>query len=923
MQKIAHIFLTLLCLAGWAAAANAAYVVGSRLAPTDAADGRAVVIEAASTVANYGYYVKETAGSEAHWQLGFTQQAVWIMEQADATHYRLRNAVTNHYIAPCPKATGTAKTVADREDAALFTFLAKDTSPTPWTDYNDQKKFPRGWDDLSWTIYDTSASYAWRNDAGKPAEGNLWYGSGTHINMWNVFEAEESQLPVADVLDVQFGSGGTAADVSPMGNAVVRNGTVSTTYNDRFGRYVAQFSNAYGGSTSSFYKVDYAASRTDGRMLKALQDGHTLETLFCSRIAVEDKEAKWFSSHQQGGTGFLICKKANAKEGKNEITFLPYVGGYKWATSGVQPEAGEYYHVVGVWDKAAGKARIYVNGELKNEVAAQGNLNLSSNDIYHWFGIGGDPSAANAANASGSWDIVSCKIYDQVLTTEQVGLIYSDLINRTERKALREAIDKAKATISIAQDAELTDEASSYLALLAECESAVDDEAVSGTRLLELEKQLRQAHDGLLLVHDCLLPDGFLFAEGCHFPVHSAELSRGDRLSLYSGDTPAAGDTLSLTERGGRIAIPQNMATGTYTIRLTRGAITQTLGTATLTKTDKMPKPAQAVAHRGWYTKGNGTSQNSRAAIRNAFEAGFYGCEIDVHQTTDGYIFVNHDFSFGGTVINQSTYAQVKDKTLSNGEKLPLLSDFFSIMKNEYPDSPTKLVIELKVNANTDTLRLANSVVQAVREAGMQDRVQYISFGVSALRYIRAADPTAFTQSLTSMTPADIRKNDLQALDFNYTSFLSNPTWISEAEELGLLIDAFTIDDKATMVRFCNMGVDLITTNYPDQVQQIYHLYKDMMPDPDDDPTGIESSKKMIENSGQCSMVNAEGIASGSSAVSEAGADFIEPRERSGNGQCIYDLQGRKISSLTPQAASRKGIHIVRLSNGTSRKIVM
>ena len=38
MQKIARIFLTLLCLAGWAAVASAAYVVGSRLAPADAAD---------------------------------------------------------------------------------------------------------------------------------------------------------------------------------------------------------------------------------------------------------------------------------------------------------------------------------------------------------------------------------------------------------------------------------------------------------------------------------------------------------------------------------------------------------------------------------------------------------------------------------------------------------------------------------------------------------------------------------------------------------------------------------------------------------------------------------------------------------------------------------------------------------------------
>jgi hypothetical protein len=60
-----------------------------------------------------------------------------------------------------------------------------------------------------------------------------------------------------------------------------------------------------------------------------------------------------------------------------------------------------------------------------------------------------------------------------------------------------------------------------------------------------------------------------------------------------------------------------------------------------------------------------------------------------------------------------------------------------------------------------------------------------------------------------------------------------------------------------------------------------------MMPDPDDDPTGIESSKKMIENNGQCSMVNAEGIASGSSAVGEAGADSKELRERSGKFQII------------------------------------
>ena len=51
------------------------------------------------------------------------------------------------------------------------------------------------------------------------------------------------------------------------------------------------------------------------------------------------------------------------------------------------------------------------------------------------------------------------------------------------------------------------------------------------------------------------------------------------------------------------------------------------------------------------------------------------------------------------------------------------------------------------------------------------------------------------------------------------------------------------------------------------------------------DENGAVLRKSSRVNS-QWSMVNAEGIASGSSAVGGAGADFKEPRERSGNGQC-------------------------------------
>ena len=202
-----------------ASTTNASYVVGYRIPVNSAADSLNIIIEAASTKTNYNYYVSETANNECHWQLGFSQNSVWTLEQTDATHYYIRNLASGRYIGPCPKTSGsTAKTVEEKADAAMFVFYSQATSPTSWTDYDNQTRFPRGWDDSSWMIYDTSASYAWRNDAGAQAAGNLYYGNGSHICMWNVYTAVEREetIPTADVFDMQFGANGAATDLSTM-----------------------------------------------------------------------------------------------------------------------------------------------------------------------------------------------------------------------------------------------------------------------------------------------------------------------------------------------------------------------------------------------------------------------------------------------------------------------------------------------------------------------------------------------------------------------------------------------------------------------------------------------------------------------------------------------------------------------------------
>lgn len=244
------------------------------------------------------------------------------------------------------------------------------------------------------------------------------------------FTQEEESLafcdkPIPNLLDIQFNADGTVTDLSPMKHTVTvvseDNRTVPVEYIPEMDAYAGKFENTWGGTPTTYCKVDYSK---DYDFMTALNDGHTIETVFCAEYEgrIQNQEAKWFSSHQGGGTGFLICTTSGTR--KNEITFLPNVSttntsSWKWVNSGVVPEPGKYYHVVGVWNAEEAKAYIYVNGELRRTTSARGYLVFPSNGC-RWFGIGCDPSGETSGEASGNWRIVKARIYDKPLTADEV-----------------------------------------------------------------------------------------------------------------------------------------------------------------------------------------------------------------------------------------------------------------------------------------------------------------------------------------------------------------------------------------------------------------------------------------------------------------------------------------------------------------------
>ena len=226
------------------------------------------------------------------------------------------------------------------------------------------------------------------------------------------------------------------------------------------------------------------------------------------------------------------------------------------------------------------------------------------------------------------------------------------------------------------------------------------------------------------------------------------------------------------------------------------------------------------IAHRG-YWKAEGSTQNSLAALVKADAIGCYGSEFDVWLTADDELVVNHDVTFKGVTMEQATKRVCTAVELSNGENLPTLEQYLQIGKQV----KTKLVLELKVyklSEERQTLAV-QKVVDMVKKMGLEERMEYIAFSLFATKeFVRLAPKGTPVYYLNGdLTPAELKEIGCAGADYNYHVFKKNPTWIKECQQLGLKVNVWTVNDKENMEWLIGEGVDFITTNEPELLQQL------------------------------------------------------------------------------------------------------
>ena len=578
-------------------------------------------------------------------------------------------------------------------------------------------------------------------------------------------EPEPEQEPeIKPMLDIAFRDDGSAVDISENGYHInTYDGLSLLTWNrPSYDGVLARFCHSPGATISdSYYKFNYYGQ---SKFIKKMEDGYSLEAVLMLDFEPDGAaELKAFCSTEQGGTGFIVASSSQGKE----LTFLTNVSAtgnsnWVWGKTGIVPERGRYYHIIGVWDKENNEARVYVDGELKNTVKTSGNFNFPKSQACYWFGIGGDPAPSSVGSA---WkgDIAMARIYDEALTTEWVQKYWQG-----------NGVQIPKAT---------------YLP------------------------------DNVMYMTSCNVQAGGTFT------IAGNGFESTDRMELRSLDgTYTAGCWCTVNESRAVADLPKDLTDGKYKIFMWRDSEQYPVGIANLKVTEEanVLKAAGIIAHRGYHK--NGIPENSIEALAKAQEFKFYGSEVDVWITTDGTVVCNHDGTLGGKKLQDCTYDQVKDLSLGNGEKLPTFEAMLEQLAKS-SDTKLILEFKSHSTTERNNA-VVDACLDMIQEKGLGTMVEYIAFDYNICKRVVAAVPEAVVGYLNGdKAPADVHADGITCIDYSYGNLNSHPEWIQQAHELGMKVNVWTINSDNDLMVWMGKGVDYITTDNPDRLKTMIDTF--------------------------------------------------------------------------------------------------
>lgn len=243
------------------------------------------------------------------------------------------------------------------------------------------------------------------------------------------------------------------------------------------------------------------------------------------------------------------------------------------------------------------------------------------------------------------------------------------------------------------------------------------------------------------------------------------------------------------------------------------------LASALLFSAYNVSAQTQVIAHRGFW-KTEGSAQNSIAALLKADSIGCYGSEFDVWLAADDQLVVNHDPTFKGKRMENSPSTALTAIKLDNGESLPTLAKYLKAAQPLH----TRLILELKAHTTPQReTKAIEKIVSLVKDMGLEKRMEYITFSLHATKefFRLAPEGTPVYYLDGNLSPKELKELGCAGPDYHYTVFRKHPEWIRECHDLGMKVNAWTVNKTDDMKWLIDRKVDFITTNEPVQLQNL------------------------------------------------------------------------------------------------------
>ena len=293
-----------------------------------------------------------------------------------------------------------------------------------------------------------------------------------------------------------------------------------------------------------------------------------------------------------------------------------------------------------------------------------------------------------------------------------------------------------------------------------------------------------------------------------------------------------------------------------------------------------LPSPAQRTIDLQGHRGARGLlAENTLPSFALALQMGVTTLELDVVVTQDDVLVISHDpalnpditrdaqgrfLSNKGPDIRQLTFEQLQSydvgrikptsryaQTFSaqkdlDGVRIPRLKDLFELVKAQ-GHTQVKFAIETKItpqrpDQTPDPERFVQLLLKEIKEHGMSERVQILSFDWRTLQAvqktapgmptvyitaqlaaldnlgIKAGQPSAWTAGFQHAQHGSVPKMIKAAGGTHWSSFWRelDAQKVREAQSLGLKVLAWTVNDRETMGQMLDLGVDGLVTDRPD-----------------------------------------------------------------------------------------------------------